>query len=91
MLRHGIKEKRRLGPDRDKGSESPACHFRRLNLTSHQITYGFLYEAGKLGTHFLFLKKEIRKEKFWFKCLDCIIDGLTDGERKILSLKIISK
>lgn len=53
-----------------------------------KITYGFLYGAGELGTHFLFLKKEITKEKFWFKCLDCIIDRLTDGERKILSLKI---
>lgn len=90
MLRHRIKENRGSWDRIKIRVRTPAknplhvCHFPRLNLTSYKITYGFLYEAGKLGTHFLFLKKEIRKEKFWFKCLDCIMDGLTERGKSFL-------
>lgn len=56
---------------------SPVCHFHRLNLTSLEITYGFLYKAGKLGMWLPLFKKKIENRSSGFECLVCITDLLT--------------
>lgn len=55
--------------------KSPVCSFHRLYLTSWEITYGFLYKAGKLGTSLPLFKKKTEKRSSGLNALSALQTG----------------